>query len=179
MRRAVTAFRNRAEAAGRFQVQGGAPGPILRSVKARRDALMFNEFKKFAMRGNVVDLAVGFILGGAFSTIVKSFVDDILMPPLGLLLGGVDFTNLYVSLDGVRYDSLAAAQEAGAATLNYGLFINAIISFLLLAFALFLLIKGMNRMTDKKKDDTPEQPPAKPRNEELLEEIRDLLKARN
>ena len=137
---------------------------------------MFNEFKKFAMRGNVVDLAVGFILGGAFSTIVRSFVDDILMPPLGLLLGGVDFTNLFIVLGDAEYESLAAAQEAGAATINYGLFINNIISFLILAFALFLMIKGMNKMQEKKADDVPEQPPAKPRNEELLEEIRDLLK---
>ena len=137
---------------------------------------MFNEFKKFAMRGNVVDLAVGFILGGAFSTIVRSFVDDILMPPLGLLLGGVDFTNLFIVLGDAQYESLAAAQEAGAATINYGLFINNSISFVILAFALFLMIKGMNKMQEKKADDVPEQPPAKPRNEELLEEIRDLLK---
>jgi large conductance mechanosensitive channel len=137
---------------------------------------MFEEFKKFAMRGNVVDLAVGFILGGAFSTIVRSFVDDILMPPLGLLLGGVDFTNLFIVLGDAQYESLAAAQEAGAATINYGLFINNVISFLILAFALFIMIKGMNRLQEKKADDVPEQPPAKPRNEELLEEIRDLLK---
>jgi len=137
---------------------------------------MLNEFKKFAMRGNVVDLAVGFILGGAFSTIVSSFVNDILMPPIGLVLGGVDFSELFVALDGVEYASRAAAAEAGAATINYGVFINALISFIIVAFALFLLIKGMNRMMDKKKDDVPAEPPAKPRNEELLEEIRDLLK---
>jgi large conductance mechanosensitive channel len=137
---------------------------------------MLNEFKKFAMRGNVVDLAVGFILGGAFSTIVSSLVNDILMPPIGLVLGGVDFSELYLALDGEDYASLTAAREAGAATINYGLFINAVISFIIVAFALFLLIKGMNKMEDKKKDDVPEQPPAKPRNEELLEEIRDLLK---
>lgn len=137
---------------------------------------MLNEFKKFAMRGNVVDLAVGFILGGAFSTIVSSFVNDILMPPIGLLLGGVDFTELFIPLDGESYASLALAQEAGAPTINYGLFINAVISFVIVAFALFLLIKGMNRMMDKKQDDVPAEPPAKPRNEELLEEIRDLLK---
>lgn len=137
---------------------------------------MFNEFKKFAMRGNVVDLAVGFILGGAFSTIVRSLVDDILMPPLGLMLGGVDFTNLFIVLGDGEYDSLAAAQEAGAATINYGLFINNVIAFLILAFALFIIIKGMNKMQEKKADDVPDQPPAKPRNEELLEEIRDLLK---
>ncbi|MGP1273839.1 MAG: large conductance mechanosensitive channel protein MscL [Caulobacterales bacterium] len=137
---------------------------------------MLNEFKKFAMRGNVVDLAVGFILGGAFSTIVSSFVNDILMPPIGLLLGGVDFSELFLALDGVDYASRAAAAEAGAATINYGVFINALISFLIVAFALFLLVKGMNSMMDKKKDDVPAEPPAKPRNEELLEEIRDLLK---
>ncbi|HAQ35952.1 MAG TPA: large conductance mechanosensitive channel protein MscL, partial [Alphaproteobacteria bacterium] len=110
------------------------------------------------------------------STIVKSLVDDILMPPLGLVLGGVDFTNLYIVLGEGQYESLAAAQEAGAATINYGLFINNVIAFLILAFALFLIIKGMNRMQEKKADDVPDQPPAKPRNEELLEEIRDLLK---
>ncbi|KPP81182.1 MAG: large conductance mechanosensitive channel MscL [Oceanicaulis sp. HLUCCA04] len=137
---------------------------------------MLNEFKKFAMRGNVVDLAVGFILGGAFSTIVSSFVNDILMPPIGLVLGGVDFSELFVALDGVDYASRAAAAEAGAATINYGVFINALISFIIVAFALFLLIKGMNTMMDRKKDDVPAEPPAKPRSEELLEEIRDLLK---
>ncbi len=140
---------------------------------------MFNEFKEFAMRGNVVDLAVGFILGGAFSTIVKSLVNDVIMPPLGLLLGGVDFTNLFVPLDGAEYESLAAAQEAGAATINYGLFINNVIAFVILALALFFLIKGMNSMQRKKDDTVPEDPPAKPRQEELLEEIRDALKGRS
>lgn len=136
---------------------------------------MFKEFREFAMRGNVVDLAVGFILGGAFSTIVKSLVSDILMPPFGLLLGGVDFENLFVTLGDGRYESLAQAQEAGAATINYGLFINNLISFVILAFALFLLVRGMNRLQRRKQDDVPEQPPAKPRQEELLEEIRDAL----
>ena len=136
---------------------------------------MFQEFKDFAMRGNVVDLAVGFILGGAFSTIVKSLVDDILMPPLGLVLGGVDFTNLYISLSGGDYPSLEAAQEAGAVTMNYGLFINNIIAFLILAFALFLIIKGMNKM-QKKAEEAPAEPAALPREQVLLEEIRDLLK---
>jgi len=136
---------------------------------------MFQEFKDFAMRGNVVDLAVGFILGGAFSTIVKSLVNDILMPPLGLVLGGVDFANLYVSLSGGEYESLAAAQEAGAATINYGLFINNVIAFVILAFALFLIIKGMNKM-QKKAEEAPAEPAAPPREQVLLEEIRDLLK---
>lgn len=136
---------------------------------------MLNEFKKFAMRGNVVDLAVGFILGGAFSTIVSSFVNDILMPPIGLLMGGVDFTNLFIALDGVEYASRAAAAEAGAATINYGVFINAVISFVIVAFALFLLIRGMNRL-QAKEEAAPSEPPAPPRSEALLEEIRDLLK---
>jgi large conductance mechanosensitive channel len=136
---------------------------------------MLNEFKQFAMRGNVVDLAVGFILGGAFSTIVSSLVNDILMPPVGLALGGVDFAELYIPLDGNEYASLAAAQEAGAATINYGLFINAVISFLIVALALFFLIKGINRM-EKKKEEAPAEPAAPPREQVLLEEIRDLLK---
>lgn len=136
---------------------------------------MLNEFKKFAMRGNVVDLAVGFILGGAFSTIVSSFVNDILMPPIGLLMGGVDFTNLFIALDGVEYASRAAAAEAGAATINYGVFINAVINFVIVAFALFLLIRGMNRL-QAKEEAAPSEPPAPPRSEALLEEIRDLLK---
>lgn len=137
---------------------------------------VLNEFKKFAMRGNVVDLAVGFILGGAFSTIVQSLVNDIIMPPIGLILGGVDFTDLFIALDGESYASLAAARDAGAPSINYGLFINAVISFVIVAFALFMLIKAMNKLQDQKKDETPEEPPAKPRNEELLEEIRDALK---
>lgn len=142
---------------------------------------MFKEFREFAMRGNVVDLAVGFILGGAFSTIVQSLVNDVLMPPLGLLLGGVDFQNLFLALDGSRYPSLAEAQAAGAATLNYGLFINNLIAFVILAAALFFLVKGMNRLQRRKHEETgippQEMPPAKPRQEELLEEIRDALRA--
>lgn len=135
---------------------------------------MLKEFKEFAMRGNVVDLAVGFILGGAFSTIVRSLVNDILMPPLGLLLGGVDFTNLFVTLGDAEYESLVEAQEAGAATINYGLFINNVIAFLILAFALFLIIKGMNSMK-KKQEEAPAEAPPPPREQVLLEEIRDLL----
>jgi large conductance mechanosensitive channel len=136
---------------------------------------MLNEFKTFAMRGNVVDLAVGFILGGAFSTIVSSLVNDILMPPIGLVMGGVDFANLFIALNGEEYASLAAAREAGAATINYGVFINAVISFIIVAFALFLLIRGMNRL-QAKEEAKPAEPPAPPRSEALLEEIRDLLK---
>jgi large conductance mechanosensitive channel len=107
---------------------------------------MLKEFKEFAIKGNVIDMAVGIIMGTAFNAIVNSLVNDILMPPIGLLLGRVDFTNLFLSLTGEHYDSLAAAQEAGAATVNYGIFINAIINFVIVAFVLFLVIRGMNRM---------------------------------
>ena len=135
---------------------------------------MLKEFKDFAMRGNVVDLAVGFILGGAFSTIVSSLVKDVIMPPVGLMMGGVDFAGLFYSLDGQAYESLAAAQEVGAATINYGLFINNVISFIVVGLALFFLIKGMNSM--KKKEEAAPAAPSKPSNEEvLLAEIRDLL----
>ncbi|MCU0571586.1 MAG: large-conductance mechanosensitive channel protein MscL [Syntrophobacteraceae bacterium] len=111
---------------------------------------MFKEFKEFAMKGNVVDMAVGIIIGGAFGTIVKSLVDNVLMPPIGLLLGGVDFSDFFLLLkEGAKpgpYNTLAEAQAAGAVSLNLGLFINAIISFVIVAFALFMLIKGMNRL---------------------------------
>jgi large conductance mechanosensitive channel len=117
---------------------------------------MFEEFKKFAMRGNVVDLAVGIIIGGAFGKIVSSFVADILMPPLGRILGKVDFTNLFIDLSGTGYATLAEAKKAGAATINYGLFINTIIDFIIVAFAIFLLIRQINRM--KKEEEAP--PPA-------------------
>ncbi len=119
---------------------------------------MIEEFKKFIMRGNVLDLAVGIIIGGAFGQIVSSLVDDIIMPPVGLLLGKVDFSNLFLSLDGNAYASLAAAKEAGAATLNYGLFINTLINFLIVAFAIFLLIKQVNRI---QKPVEPEAPATK------------------
>ena len=107
---------------------------------------MVGEFRKFIVRGNVIDLAVGIVIGAAFTTVVKSFVDDILMPPIGRLAGGVDFTNLFVSLDGTHYPSLEAAKAAGAATVNYGLFINNVIAFLIVAFAVFLLVKAYERM---------------------------------
>ena len=119
---------------------------------------MFKEFKEFAMRGNVVDMAVGIVIGAAFGTIVKSFVDDVLMPPIGLLLGNVDFNNLFIMLkEGAKaagpYASLAAAKAAGAVTLNWGIFINTIISFIIIAFAVFLVIKGINRM--KREEEAP------------------------
>lgn len=107
---------------------------------------MFNEFKQFVMRGNVVDLAVGVIIGGAFGRIVASLVEDVIMPPIGLALGNVDFANLFVNLSGGDYPSVAAAKAAGAATLNYGIFLNQIINFAIVAFAIFILIKQINRL---------------------------------
>jgi len=107
---------------------------------------MLSEFKAFIMRGNVVDLAVAVIIGGAFGKIVTSLVNDLILPPIGLLLGNVDFSNLFVSLSGVEYASLAEAQKAGAATLNYGLFINAVVNFVIVAFAIFIVVRAANRV---------------------------------
>jgi large conductance mechanosensitive channel len=107
---------------------------------------MLKEFKEFVMRGNVVDLAIGIVIGVAFGKIVTSFVEDILMPPIGLALGNVDFSNLFINLSGKDYPSVAAAKAAGAATLNYGIFLNTILNFLIIALAIFLLIKQVNRM---------------------------------
>jgi len=111
---------------------------------------MLKEFKEFAMRGNVLDMAVGIVIGAAFGSIVTSFVNDILMPPIGLLLGRVDFSNLFINLKG-NYPSVAAAKAAGAATLNYGLFMNTVINFLIVAFAIFLLVRQVNRLFPKAK----------------------------
>ena len=119
---------------------------------------MMKEFKEFVMRGSVLDLAIGIIIGAAFSAVITSFVDDILMPPIGMALGGVDFSNLYISLDGVAYESLAAAQLAGAATINYGLFIMALIDFLIVALVLFLIIRQVNRMRAAEVDEAPAEP---------------------
>jgi len=121
---------------------------------------MLEEFKKFAMRGSVIDLAVGVIIGTAFGAIVHSLVNDIIMPPMGLLLGKVDFSNLFINLTGTPYASLAEAKAAGAATINYGLFINTVINFLIIAFVLFLLIRQVNRWTTKP------APPAAPTTKE-------------
>lgn len=107
---------------------------------------VYAEFKEFIQRGNVIDLAVAVVLGLAFGKVVSSFVDDVLMPPIGMLLGGTDFSNLFVSLNGVSYPSLAAARAAGAATINYGLFLNSVIQFLIIAFAVFLVVKALNAM---------------------------------
>jgi large conductance mechanosensitive channel len=141
---------------------------------------MLDEFKKFAIRGNVIDLAVGIIIGTAFTSIVNSLVNDIMMPPLGLLIGGIDFSDFFVTLKGDPVTTLEAAKKAGAVTINYGLFINAIIRFVIVAFAVFILVKQLNRLARTSKaaaDAAPPPPP--PRSELLLEEIRDLLKARS
>jgi large conductance mechanosensitive channel len=117
--------------------------------------VMLEEFKKFAMRGNVVDMAVGIVIGAAFGKIVSSFVKDVLMPPIGKLMGNVDFSNLFINLGDGDYASLAAAQEAGAATLNYGIFINTLLDFVIVAFAIFMVIKAMNKL----KTEEPPKPP--------------------
>jgi len=135
---------------------------------------MFEEFKKFAMRGNVLDMAVGIIIGAAFKDVVSGFTDGIMMPPIGMLLGGVDFSNLFFTLSGGSFDSLAAAEEAGAAVIKIGSFINTVIDFLIVAFAVFLLVRGVNAL--QKKEEA--KPAAPPKQEVLLEEIRDLLRAR-
>jgi large conductance mechanosensitive channel len=133
-----------------------------------------SEFKTFAMRGNVLDMAVGIIIGGAFGKIVSSFVADVIMPPIGVLLGGVDFTNLKLTIkDAVLGDAGAVVNPA--VTLNYGAFINTVIDFIIIAFAIFLMIKAMNSMK-KKEEAVPAPPPAPSNEEKLLTEIRDLLK---
>lgn len=133
---------------------------------------MFTEFKNFAMRGNVLDLAVGVIIGASFTGIVTSLVNDILMPPIGLALGGVDFSNFFWVLKGEHADTLAAAKAAKAVTINYGLFINALINFLIVAFAIFMLIRQINKLVTPK----PVEVPATPEDVLLLREIRDSLK---
>jgi large conductance mechanosensitive channel len=135
------------------------------------------EFKEFALRGNVVDLAVGLVIGAAFGAIVTSLVQDVIMPPLGLIIGNVDFSDLFINLSGQDYPSLAAAREAGAPVIAYGAFINAVINFVIVALAIFIVVKGMNRLRRKQEQAPEEVPP--PRQEMLLEEIRDILKARN
>ena len=142
---------------------------------------MIKEFKEFAVKGNVVDMAVGIIIGAAFGAIVSSLVADVIMPPIGLLLGNIDFSNLFVVLKpGTApgpYVSLAAAQEAGAVTLNYGIFVNKIVSFVIVAFSVFLLVKAVNVL--KRKEEAKPAAPPKPSEEVLLlSEIRDALKQR-
>jgi large conductance mechanosensitive channel len=137
---------------------------------------MLKEFKEFAVKGNVVDLAVAVIIGGAFGKIVASFVNDVLMPPIGLLLGGVDFKNLAYTLKSAEMNEIGEV-AVEAVTINYGMFIQNVVDFVIIAFVIFLAIKGMNNM--KKKEEKKEEaapPPAPPKSEVLLEEIRDLLK---
>jgi len=139
---------------------------------------MLKEFRDFIKRGNVIDLAVAVVIGAAFGAIVKSLVADIIMPPIGLLLGGVDFANLFVNLSGQSYATLAEAQEAGAATINYGLFLNTVINFLIIAFVVFLVVRQVNKL-QKAEEAAPPPPPEPSAEEKLLAEIRDLLKEQN
>ena len=135
---------------------------------------MWKEFKEFAVKGNVIDLAVGVVIGAAFGKIITSLVEDVIMPPLGLLLGKVDFSNLFINLADVSYATVAEAKAAGAATINYGVFINTLISFLIVALAIFFVIKLINRVRREEKDKEVTAPTNE---EKLLMEIRDLLSA--
>lgn len=135
---------------------------------------MFKEFKNFAMRGSVVDLAVGVVIGAAFTAIVNSLVKDVLTPPLGWVTGGIDFTNFFLVLKGGHFATLADAQKAGAITINYGVFLNAVLGFVIVAFMLFLLVRQINRLITR----PGESPAAPPEDVVLLREIRDLLKDR-
>jgi large conductance mechanosensitive channel len=138
---------------------------------------MLKEFKEFAMKGNVLDMAIGVIIGGAFGKIVSSLVSDVLMPPIGLLMGKVDFSSLFIDLSRTSPPSLTAAKAAGAPTLNYGVFLQSVFDFIIVAFVIFLLVKQVNRF--KKEAPPPPPPPPTLTNEEkLLMEIRDLLKNR-
>ena len=133
------------------------------------------EFKEFAMKGNVMDMAVGIIIGGAFGKIVSSFVNDVLMPPIGMALGGLDFKNLYINLSDQSYETMDAAVEAGAPLIKYGMFIQNVFDFIIIALCIFMMIRAMNRLK-KKEEKKPAAPPAPSKEEVLLTEIRDLLK---
>ena len=139
---------------------------------------ILQEFKEFALKGYVVDMAVGIVIGAAFSTIVRSLVDDIIMPPIGVVTGGIDFSNLFVTLGSGSYDTLAQAKQAGAATLNIGVFINNLIAFLIVAAVLFMVIKAMNRLRRKQEEEPASEPPPS-REVELLQDIRDALVKRD
>jgi len=134
-----------------------------------------NEFKDFLVKGNVMDMAVGFIFGAAFSTVVKSLVNNVIMPPVGMLMGKVDFAALFVSLDGKTYATLKAAETAGAPVIKYGVFINDVIGFIILGFVIFMMIKTVNRLKAKE-EEKKEEAPKKSDEVALLEEIRDALK---
>lgn len=138
---------------------------------------LVKEFKEFAVKGNAVDMAVGIIVGAAFGKIVTSIVNDIIMPPIGKLLGGVDFTGLFFNLGSETYATLAEAKAAGAATLNYGAFLQTVVDFVIVAFAIFMLVKGINSLR-KKEEEAPAEPPAPPEDVVLLREIRDALQKR-
>ncbi|CAI4030088.1 large conductance mechanosensitive channel [Nitrospira tepida] len=138
---------------------------------------MLKEFKEFAMKGNVLDMAIGVIIGGAFGKIVSSLVGDVLMPPIGLVLGKVDFSSLFLNLSGQDYPSLAAAKAAGAPTLNYGVFLQTVFDFVIIAFVIFLLVKQVNRLKSAP-PPAPAAPPEPSNEEKLLTQIRDLLKER-
>mgnify|MGYP000854431178 CR=1 FL=1 len=143
-------------------------------------ASFIKEFRDFAIKGNMVDLAIGVIIGAAFGAIVSSLVDDVFMPVIGLIIGGIDFSNLFIVLknpDNVPVPSLQAARDAGVATLNIGVFINAVVKFTIIAFVLFIVVKGINSMKRKAAEEPP-PPPAPSREEVLLTEIRDALRAR-
>jgi large conductance mechanosensitive channel len=121
---------------------------------------MLKEFRKFIARGNVLELAIGIMIGAAFNSVVSSFVSDIIMPPIGLLLGNTDFSDLFINLSGGQYESVAAAEEAGAATINYGIFINTVLDFVIIAFVLFLIVRQVSRM-ERKEEEKPEEPTTK------------------
>jgi large conductance mechanosensitive channel len=139
---------------------------------------MLKEFKEFAIRGNVLDMAIGVIIGGAFGKIVSSLVSDVLMPPLGLLMGKVDFSSLFIDLSRTSPPSLTAAKAAGAPTLNYGVFLQSVFDFVIIAFVIFMLVKQVNRFKNEAPPPPPPAPPAPTNEEKLLTEIRDLLKGR-
>ena len=138
---------------------------------------MLKEFREFAMRGNVIDMAVGIIMGGAFGKIVNSLVSDIIMPPIGRLTGGLDYSNLFIPLSSGEFATLADAQAAGVATLNYGLFFSTVLNFVIIALAIFIMVKWINTLK-RQKAEAPAEPPAPSAQEALLSEIRDLLKNR-
>ncbi len=138
---------------------------------------MIKEFREFAVKGNAIDLAVGVVIGAAFGSIVGSLVKDIIMPPIGYVSGGIDFSNYFINLSGGEYATLKAATDAGAATINLGVFINTVINFLIVAVAIFLMVKGINRMR-RKEEAAPSEPPPPSKEEVLLTEIRDLLAKR-
>jgi len=140
---------------------------------------MLKEFRDFAMRGNVLDMAIGVIIGGAFGKIVSSLVSDILMPPIGLLMGKVDFSSLFLNLSGTPQPSLAAAKAAGAPTLNYGVFLQSVFDFIIIAFVIFMFVKQVNRLKREAPAAPPPPPPGPTNEEKLLMEIRDALKGRH